>query len=96
MTEVTLTGHIVVPESDLAAVEAALPEHIELTLQEPGCIEFSVVRDTESPRIFHVSERFVSSESFLLHQDRAKRSAWGEVSANVERHYTTTGLDNCK
>lgn len=94
MPEVTLTGHIVVPESDAAAVEAELPTHIDLTRRESGCLEFNVVRDSDSPTTYHVSERFVSPEAFSLHQDRVRSSPWGDVTAGVQRHYTTTGLDD--
>lgn len=94
MPEVTLTGHIIVPASDVIAVEAELPTHIELTRREVGCVEFNVVRDSNSPMTYHVSERFVSSEAFLLHQDRVRSSSWGQVTAGVQRHYKTTGLDD--
>lgn len=94
MSEVTLTGYIVVPESDLAAVEAALPKHVDLTRGEAGCLEFDVVRDVNSTNIYHVSERFDSPEAFALHQDRVRSSHWGAVTGNVQRHYTILGLDN--
>ncbi len=92
MPEVTLTGHIVVPPSDLDAVVAGLPSHIELTRNESGCIEFEVVRDADDPAIFHVSERFTSPEAFSFHQERVRSSPWGALTANVERHYKTTGI----
>lgn len=94
MPEVKLSGHILIPESDLAAVEAALPEHIELTRREAGCLEFNVFRDVDSKNVYHVSERFDSPEAFALHQDRVRCSPWGKVTANVQRHYTILGLDD--
>lgn len=94
MPEVTLTGHIVVPTSDLDAVAAELPNHIRLTRDEPGCLEFCVTRDENVPAIYHVSERFDSSRAFSQHQDRVRASKWGSITANVERHYTITGLES--
>ncbi len=87
MTKVTLTGHIVVPESDLAAVMEALPEHIALTRSEPGCLVFEVTADNENPSVFRVREEFADREAFQLHQTRMQTSRWGAVSQNVARHY---------
>lgn len=94
MSEITLTGHIVVPLSELTAIEAELPTHIRLTRDEPGCIEFNVTRDDTKPTVYHVSERFDSPEAFARHQERVRESKWGAITVNVERHYTTTGDDS--
>ncbi len=94
MPEVTLAGHILIHESDLAAVEAALPEHIENTRNEAGCLEFNVVRDPDSKYVYQVFERFDSPEAFSLHQNRVRSSRWGAVTANVQRHYKILGFDN--
>ena len=93
MPEVTLIGYIVVPLSDLDAVMTELPTHIRLTRDEPGCIEFHVTCDKSRPTIYHVSERFDSPEAFSKHQDRVRTSKWGDITTNVERHYTITGID---
>jgi len=91
--EVTLTGYIVVPESDLEAVEEELPTHIRLTREEPGCIEFSVTQSETNPTIFQVAERFESPEAFSFHQNRVRDSKWGSIAVNVERQYTVSGLE---
>ena len=59
MTEITLTGHIDVPADRLAAVTDALPTHIKLTLDEPGCLSFSVTPCPDVAGRFLVAERFV-------------------------------------
>ena len=87
MSKVILQGHIVVPNTDLEAVSEALPKHIELTQQEPGCLIFKVFQDTDNESIFHVYEEFDSQDSFKKHQQRVRNSSWGALTVNVERHY---------
>lgn len=87
MRKVKIEGYVIVADADLAGVTAALPEHIELTRQEPGCLSFSVTQDEHEPNKFHVSEVFVDKAAFAQHQARAKTTRWAEVSQNLERHY---------
>ena len=87
MPKVTLKGFILVPESDLELVQAELVNHTRLTLEETGCITFSVTQNQENPFRFDVYEEFADKESFDLHQQRVKASHWGKVTVNVERHY---------
>ncbi len=92
-TTVTLNGYIVVPAAELAAVQAELPNHIALTLAEPGCLSFSVTQDADNPLRYNVAEEFVDAAAFTQHQTRVRASYWGQVTANVARHYTITGMD---
>ena len=92
MSKVTLQGHIVVPDSDLTAVEAALPAHIALTRQEAGCLIFEVGQDPTDRRRFRVYEEFVDRAAFELHQQRVKNSPWGQITRNVARYYQVSGL----
>ena len=64
MKEVILSGFIIVPESDLAAVREALPRHMAATKAEPGCIVFSVKEHEREPGRFEVYEEFESKEAF--------------------------------
>lgn len=91
--QVTLTGHIEVPAERLEAIRAALPEHIRLTLAEPGCLEFEVTESTEIPGRFEVRERFADTGAFHAHQSRVQASDWGRISAGLPRHYAVTGLN---
>lgn len=91
MSKVTLKGFILVPESDLELVQTELPNHTRLTLEETGCITFSVVQNSDNPLRFDVYEEFADKESFELHQQRVKASYWGKVAVNVERHYEILG-----
>jgi quinol monooxygenase YgiN len=94
MTQITLTGYIIVPSKQLAQVRSALVKHIQLTRQEAGCLSFSVSQDPSNPLKFHVNEAFIDQASFEFHQSRVKKSYWGRVSQDVERHYKIKGLDN--
>jgi len=87
LNKLILEGHIVVSDDDLASVQDELPNHLELTQQEAGCLVFRVSPDPENRNVFNVYEEFVDRDAFDLHQRRVKSSRWGEVSAKVERHY---------
>ncbi len=87
MSKVTLKGFILVPESELELVKNELVNHTRLTLEETGCITFSVIQNSENSLRFDVYEEFTDKASFEQHQKRVKSSHWGKVTANVERHY---------
>ncbi len=86
--KIYLNGHIDVPADRVAAVEAALPLHIEQTLAEPGCISFVVVPSTQVEGRFKVAELFVDRAAFDAHQVRAKASAWHEITKGIPRDYS--------
>ena len=84
---IVLKGHIRIPKEDLPSVKAHLGEHIRLTRDESGCLEFRVTQDQGDPLRFSVFERFRDKESFNLHQRRVENSEWGHVTKNVTRTY---------
>lgn len=87
MPKVILSGHIVVPASDLNLVQQELTVHIELTRQEPGCLIFDISQDVDNPHLFRVYEEFVHRSAFEAHQARVKESDWGRITADAQRHY---------
>lgn len=87
MSKVILKGFILVPESELKLVKSELVNHKRLTLEEPGCITFSVTENVVNPCRFDVYEEFTDNVAFEYHQKRVKASHWGKVTVNVERHY---------
>lgn len=87
LPKIIMKGHIIVPSTDLIAVQNELPTHIHKTRQEAGCLIFDVAQDEENINRFNVHEEFVDEESFSVHQNRVKNSEWGAISKNVERHY---------
>lgn len=85
----TLTGYILVPDDDLSAVIAALPEHIALSQAEAGCVHFSVTQHPDNPNRFDVKETFINTDAFHKHQKRLQNSHWASVSHRATRHYQT-------
>ncbi|MGP0171632.1 putative quinol monooxygenase [Pseudomonas sp. NCHU5208] len=87
MAKVTLKGYILVPEKDLQEVRRELINHRRLTLEESGCISFTVTESVENPLRFDVFEEFVDRQAFDFHQARVRASRWGQVTVDVARHY---------
>lgn len=89
---VTLTGTLrcATPE-EAERVVAALPEHIALTREEPGCISFEVTR-TDDPLIWAVAEEFTDPAAFEAHQARAGASPWAQQTRGIARDYTVKGM----
>lgn len=92
MDKVVLSGYILVPPEDLAAVQQELLIHKALTRAEAGCLVFEVTQNGDNPLCFDVYEEFVDAAAFNFHQQRVKASQWGTVTQAVERHYQVTGL----
>lgn len=88
MGKVILSGHFIVPATQLDQMREALALHVELTRQEPGCIVFDVDEDLSERGRFTVYEAFVDQDAYDLHQERTKVSDWAEVSKDFDRHLT--------
>ena len=90
---VRLSGRLVcASEQEAEIVRRHLPEHIDLTRAEPGCVFFDV-SPTNDPLIWTVEEHFQDRNSFGSHQERTKASAWGVATAKITRDYEIVGLD---
>ncbi len=76
-------------DSEADLVRRYLPKHKELTLEESGCLSFSV-EATQDPLIWHVTELFTSQETFDAHQQRTKESLWGQKTMAIIREYEIT------
>jgi len=87
ISKITLQGHIIVSDADLAIVQNELIVHKKLTQQESGCITFKVTQDRDNINRFNVYEEFIDQQAFERHQLRVKNSKWGKVTANVQRYY---------
>ena len=87
---ISLQGHIMVPQDRLEAVRSALPLHISLSRKELGCLSFNVTESSIETGRFNVNERFSDQDSFDAHQKRGATSAWAEITAGIPRHYTVT------
>ena len=84
---VELTGRPLCADlSEAAAVRRHLPEHVALTLAEPGCLRFAV-EPTEDPLVWTVSELFVDRAAFDAHQARVRSSRWFDATSGIARDY---------
>ncbi|WP_390623418.1 putative quinol monooxygenase [Subtercola endophyticus] len=89
---VRLTGELVCRNLDeVRLVAEYLPAHIRLTRAEPGCLAFNVT-PTTNPLIWRVEEHFEDETVFRTHQERGASSEWGQMTAEIERRYSITGL----
>ncbi|MGY8852110.1 MAG: putative quinol monooxygenase [Pseudomonadales bacterium] len=84
---IVLTGYIKVPLNALELIKRHLPDHIQNTRREPGCLVFEVHQSAEDAGVFRVVERFKNQAAFDAHQARVKDSLWGQVTQNAERVY---------
>jgi quinol monooxygenase YgiN len=85
--KVRLTGTIIIPVDEQPRFRPLLDDHVRLTDEEPGCLEFSVEQDPDRPEIFHVRELFESEAAFADHQARGGASPCGEQSAHLVRDF---------
>ncbi|MDY7105397.1 MAG: antibiotic biosynthesis monooxygenase [Actinomycetota bacterium] len=89
---VRLTGTITIPVGEQPGLRPLLDEHVRLTRDEPGCVEFEVVQDAERPDVFLVRELFLDESAFAFHQTRGAASPWGRASAHLQRDFTRTSV----
>ncbi|HHL20029.1 MAG TPA: antibiotic biosynthesis monooxygenase [Aliiroseovarius sp.] len=91
MPQVRLTGHVDVPADAWSDVLDALPDHVALTLAEPGCLRFEVTPDPGQPHRLQVREAFRDRAAYLAHQKRSRASRWGKLTRGFPRSYQITG-----
>lgn len=82
-----MQGFIVVPNSDLVTLINELAIYKKLTLEESGCLVFTVEQYENDIQRFYVYEEFINQPAFDAHQARVRSPNWSEVTKNVERHY---------
>ena len=83
---VYLTGKLICASEEQASiVREYLPEHIRLTLREPGCLEFEVTH--AGAMTWDVAEVYADRRAFEAHQARVKASTWGAVTLGIAREY---------
>ena len=88
--KIHLTGRLIcADEAEARIVRDHIDEHIRLTREEPGCERFDVAQ-TDDPLVFQIDETFTSRADFEAHQERAKSSTWGTVSAGIRRDFQVT------
>ena len=85
MIRLTGTLRCAVPQ-DAALVAGLLPDHLRLTRDEPGCLDFTVTPLPDGLS-WAVQERFRDRPAFTAHQARAAASDWGRDTAHIARDY---------
>ena len=88
---ITLQGMMDVPPDRWQAVLDALPDHVALTLAEPGCQRFEVTPDPQQPHRLQVREGFSDRAAYQAHQKRSRASRWGKLTRDFPRSYQITG-----
>ncbi len=84
---VALTGRLICADAtQMMTALSLLPEHMDLSRAEPGCLRFDLWQD-EDPLIWHLSELFVDADAFAAHGARARDSHWGRESAAIGRDF---------
>ena len=84
---IRLSGQLIcTDEQQAATVRAYLPDHVLLTLAEPGCLKFEV-HETVNPLIWQVDESFADQPAFDAHQARTRASEWHKATARIARAF---------
>ena len=72
---IALTGRLICADpAQLMTALTLLPDHVDQSRAEPGCLRFDLRQD-EDPLVWHLSELFTDGEAFAAHQQRTKASA---------------------
>jgi quinol monooxygenase YgiN len=82
---VRVSGYLRCAPDEIGMVRAALPEHVRLTLAEPGCMTFAVTQDADDPCRWNVDESFRDAAAFEAHRARSAESDWGRMTAHLFR-----------
>ncbi|MAN55379.1 MAG: GNAT family N-acetyltransferase [Paracoccus sp. (in: a-proteobacteria)] len=84
---IALTGRLICADpAQLMTALTLLPDHVDQSRAEPGCLRFDLRQD-EDPLVWHLSELFTDGEAFAAHQQRTKASAWGRDSRDIARDF---------
>ena len=83
----TLTGTLTCTnQADAELVEALLPDHIQLSRAEAGCLKFDVTR-VAGTMVWQLDEAFVDADAFKAHQIRTAQTIWAEKTAHIARDF---------
>ena len=80
---INLQGYLRCTPEQAETVRRALPEHIRLSREEPGC-EFFDIKET-APGVFAVEERFADEAALSAHQGRTRASDWWRQTSDIPR-----------
>ena len=64
----------------LDAFMESMVEHARLSLEEPGCLRYDVVQDSEHSNRIYVYEVFVDEAAFDTHRQAPHNQEWRETT----------------
>lgn len=84
---IALSGRLICADTaQMMTALSLLPDHVELSRAEPGCLRFDIWQD-DDPMIWHLAEVFTDADAFAAHQARTSESEWGRNSTAIERDF---------
>lgn len=89
---INITGTISCTSEELPVLFRALPDHIALSLSEPGCLAFSITQQPGNECVFDVSEKFTDKAAFDTHTARTRASVWWERTQSFPRNIVVTSI----
>ena len=85
--EIRLVGRLICEDAaEAELVRRLLPDHIRLTREEDGCLQFDV-EELPGTTIWEVRERFDGKPAFERHQERTRDSEWGRRTGHLRREF---------
>ncbi len=67
---ISLIATITAKADKIEELKAELLKLVELTTQEPGCIQYILHQEIENPQIFRFYEQFKDKEAFDFHSNQ--------------------------
>lgn len=84
---VALEGRLICADAaQMMTALAMLPEHVDLSRAEAGCLRFDVWQD-DDPLVWNLAELFRDADAFDAHQARTAASDWGKGSTALRRDF---------
>ncbi|MFV0384027.1 GNAT family N-acetyltransferase [Paracoccus sp. (in: a-proteobacteria)] len=84
---IALSGRLICADAaQMMTALSLLPDHMELSRAEAGCLRFDLWQD-EDPLVWNLTELVADAQAFAAHQSRTTDSVWGRDSAGMARDF---------
>ncbi|MBU3029920.1 GNAT family N-acetyltransferase [Paracoccus marinaquae] len=84
---IALNGRLICTDAaQMMTALSLLPDHVELSRAEPGCLHFDIRQD-DDPLIWNLAELFTDEDAFAAHKARTGNSLWGQASGAITRDF---------
>ena len=84
----TIIATIKAKKDKIDLVKSELTKLIELTLKEPGCIQYDLHQDNENPAVFVFYENWESRQLWLNHMDSDHLQAYASATEGTIEDFT--------